>query len=212
MLLVNWKKCLSDHSKCESLVPLGEKIRCPWPMNHEDKTSLKEKNENRGIPTVSSHEIQAAALQTLTRQEHERNEIREGVDAQQTSDKQLQLLVRELHNGLKTAVYDEQSVKIIALTKTTILDLPSLAVKLHQVDGGYIKIAPTEFPNFMKAIKDIPIRSLLDLPESALEKQYTEFLRRLEKLTVKYKFEEFERLDAKELIKNFFDPPGKLFE
>ena len=60
-------QCLSDHSKCESLVPLGEKIRCLWSMKHKDKTSLKEKNEIRSIPIVSSHEIQAAALQTLTR-------------------------------------------------------------------------------------------------------------------------------------------------
>ena len=100
---------------------------------------------------------------------------------------------------------------IIALTKT-ILDLPSLAIKLHQVDGGYIKIALTEFRNFLKAIKDIPIRSLLDLPESVLEKQYTEFLRRLEKLTVKYKFAELKTLDAKELIKYFFDPADRCFK
>ena len=52
---------------------------------------------------------------------------------------------------------------------------------------------------------------MLDLPENALEKQYTEFLKRLEKLTVKYKIEELETLDAKELIKNFFDRVGKLF-
>ena len=107
-------------------------------------------------------------------------------------------------------MYDEQSQKIIALTKT-ILDLPSLAMKLHQVDGGDIKIARTEFPNFIKAVKNIPIGSLLDLPENALEKQYTEFLRLEERLTVKYKIEELETLDAKELIKNFFDPVGKLF-
>ena len=49
------------------------------------------------------------------------------------------------------------------------------------------------------------------MPENALEKQYTEFLRLEERLTVKYKIEELETLDAKELIKNFFDPVGKLF-
>jgi hypothetical protein len=64
----------------------------------------------------------------------------------------------------------------------------------------------------MNAIKEIPIRSLLDLPESALKKQYTEFLRKLEKLTVKYKPEELESLDPKELIKKFFDPGGKLLK
>ena len=209
--LGNMARFLSDHSKCESFSTVDEKVRCLWPMNHKDKTSLKERNEIRGIPVISSHEIEAAGLQTLTRRERERDEIRKGVDAQQTSDKQLQFLINELYNGLKTEVYDEKSVMIIALTKT-ILDLPSLAIKLHQVDGGYIKIALTEFRNFLKAIKDIPIRSLLDLPESVLEKQYTEFLRRLEKLTVKYKFAELKTLDAKELIKYFFDPADRCFK
>ncbi|CAB3978036.1 Hypothetical predicted protein [Paramuricea clavata] len=121
------------------------------------------------------------------------------------------MLINELHDDLKTEVYDEQSVRIITLTKT-ILDLSKLSVKLHQVDGGYIKIALMKYPNFINAIKEIPIRSLLDLPESALKKQCTEFLRRLEKLTVKYKPEELESLDPKELIKKFFDPADKLLK
>ena len=201
-------KCLSDHCKCDSLVIPDKKIRCLWPLNHEGKKTLEEKNTIRGIPIISSNGIQVAGLQTQTRRENEQNQINKGIDAETTSDKQLQLLINELHNGLKTEVYDEQSVRIITLTKT-ILDLSNLSVKLQQVDGGYIKIALTEFPNFMNAIKEIPIRSLLDLPESALEKQYTEFLRRLEKLTVKYKSEELKSLDPKELIKKFFDPADK---
>ena len=195
-------KCLSDHCKCDSLVIPDKKIRCLWPLNHEDKKTLEEKNDIRGIPIISNHGIQTAGLQTQTRRENEQNQINKGIDAETTSDKQLQLLINELHNGLKTEVYDEQSVRIITLTKT-ILDLSNLSVKLHQVDGGYIKIALTEFPNFMNAIKEIPIRSLLDLPE---------FLRRLEKLTVKYKSEELKSLDPKELIKKFFDPADKRFE
>ena len=117
------------------------------------------------------------------------------------TDKQLQLLINELHTGLKTEVYDEQSVRIITLTKT-IVDLSNLSVKMHQLGGGYIKIALTEFPNFLNAIKEIPIRSLLDLPESALEKQYTKVLRRLEKLTFKYKPEDLKSPDPKELEAN----------
>ena len=142
-------KCLSDHCKCDSLVIPDKKIRCLWPLNHEGKKTLEEKNEIRGIPIISSHGIQADGFQTQTRRENEQNQINKGIDAETTSDKQLQLLINELHNGLKTEVYDEQSVRIITLTKT-ILDLSNLSVKLHQVDGGYIKIALTEFPNFQR--------------------------------------------------------------
>ena len=50
------------------------------------------------------------------------NELEEGIDAEKRSDAQLDLLVKKL--------YDEQSVRIISLTKT-ILDLPNLAIKLQ---------------------------------------------------------------------------------
>lgn len=129
-------------------------------------------------------------------------------------DAQLNLLVREIFRGLNTEVYDEQSVRIISLTKT-ILDLPTLSIKLHQTesaDGGYIKVAVTEFSNFNKAVKEIPIRSLTHLPEDILQKQFTEFLRKLEKITEKYKAEELRKLDPKELLKKFFNPDDKLFQ
>jgi hypothetical protein len=115
-------KCLSDHCKCDSLVIPGKKMRCLWPMNHKDKKTLAKENEIQGILIIQSHGIHAAGLQTQTRRENEQNQINKGIDAEKTSNKQLQLLINELHTGLKTEVYDEQSVRIITLTKT-IVDL-----------------------------------------------------------------------------------------
>ena len=69
-----------------------------------------------------------------------------------------------------------------------------------------------EHPNFIKAVKEIPIRSLTYILEDSLQKQLTEFLRKLEKIREKYKQVELGKLDPKELLKKFFNPEEKLFE
>ena len=86
-------------------------------------------------------------------------------------------LAKELYRGLKHEVYDDESVEVIKMTKV-ILDLPSLAIKLKHSEGGYIKLALTQFPLFINAVKSIPVRSLLCVPEEDLKNQYKEFLQR----------------------------------
>ncbi len=76
-----------------------------------------------------------------------------------------------------------------------VLDLPSLATKLHKADGGYIKTSIQEFPNFIDidAVRQIPLRSVADLPSEELKHQYKAFLKRLEKLTEKFKPEDLKK-------------------
>ena len=59
-----------------------------------------------------------------------------------------------------------------------ILDLPSLAIKIKHPEGGHIKMALTDFPLFINAVRRIQVRSLLCVPEEELKNQYKEFLRR----------------------------------
>ena len=61
-------------------------------------------------------------------------------------------------------------------------------------------------------MKEIPIRSLTHIPKDSLQKQFIEFLRKLEKITEKYKLVELRNLDPKELLKKFFNPEEKLFQ
>ncbi|CAB4009077.1 Hypothetical predicted protein [Paramuricea clavata] len=123
---------LLPHERYEMF--MEAKIRCLWPLNHEDKKTLKDKNEIRVVCETAP-------------------------------------------SGWR-------------LHKDCINEIPKL-YECHQRDSNKV---------------------IVRLPESALKKQYTKFLRRLEKLTVKYKPAELESLDPKELIKNFFDPADKLFE
>ena len=48
-------------------------------------------------------------------------------------------------------VYDQAPIDVIHNTKV-FLDLPALAVKLRQSDGGSIKIPETDFPKFREAV------------------------------------------------------------
>ena len=105
-------------------------------------------------------------------------------------------LAKELYRGLKHEVYDDESVEVIKMTKV-ILDLPSLAIKLKHSEVGYIKLVLTQFLLFINAVKSIPVRSLLCVPEEDLKNQYKEFLQRLENITRKKKEDELEDIDPK---------------
>ena len=59
-------------------------------------------------------------------------------DAEATSTKQILCLLREIHSGLKSDVYDQASIDIMQDTKI-VLHLPTFALKLHQPYGGSSK-------------------------------------------------------------------------
>ena len=203
------EKCLNDHSQC-NIYSENKKIKCMWPLNHNDKRDLIKKGEIRKIPIIDKTTTKAAGLNVETRCSQSLEHRNKDISAEKISDKELILLVKELYRGLKNEVYDPKDVEIINLTKV-ILDLPSLGKKLHSVGGGYIKVSRQEFPTYLHAIKNIPVRSLNNINEEVLKSEYKEFLRRLEVLTKKYKFEELNDLDPKKLIEAFFKTSDRLY-
>ena len=90
--------------------------------------------------------IRAAGLGVRTRQATLEQTIRSGEeDAIKKSDKHLLDLVKELHKGLSEEVYDEETVKVIKLTRV-ILDLPSIDLELKK------PICNVIFPKFHNAV------------------------------------------------------------
>ena len=65
--LDNMAKCLSDHSKCSSVIGPPKKVGSLWLLNHADKNTLIDKSETRGIPVMSQYGTDAAGLQCQTR-------------------------------------------------------------------------------------------------------------------------------------------------
>ncbi len=174
-------------------------------LNHGDKKSLEKKNEFRGIPIVSQCGIQAAGLQSETRRQALTVRMRHKPDAETTSNKQILCLVGEIHSGLQSDVYNQVLIDVIKDTKL-ILDLPPLAAKLHQPEGGSIKVAEIDFPIFMKAVLAIPVRSLHSVPEQTLKEQYSEFLKRLEAFNIPLHIGTSQSSESKRAYKEVFQP------
>ena len=65
---------------------------------------------------------------------------------------------------------------------------------------GFIKVAVTNFGEWIEALRNIPIEGMKDVPLDELNSQYKLFLSRLEDITRKYTMEELQSLDAKILI------------
>jgi hypothetical protein len=118
-------------------------------------------------------------------------------------------LTRDISKRLKAEVFSEEGEEIIGYTRT-LLDLPTLALKVKKEQSS-LKVALIEFPEWSKAVKNIPVDDLKDVPEDEMKNQYKLFVKRLESLTSGYSVAELQKLDTKILVKKFFDPESQLF-
>ena len=123
------------------------------------------------------------------------------------SNRQLLSLVKELHRGLSTEVYDAQAMRIIEISRK-VLDVTSLGVKLKDI--SFIKLS-LEFPNIKQAITDILISDLKSIPEDVLRHQHKRFMQRVECVTKKFSIKQLKDMDPKEILKLFFNTQMKLY-
>ena len=137
-------------------------------------------------------------------------------NVEEKTDKKLLKLTKDISKRLNENVFSKEGEYIINQTRV-ILDLPKLAMKVKS--EGFIKVAVTNFGEWIEAIRNIPIEAIRnipiedmkDVPLDELKSQYKLFLSRLKDITRKYTMEELQNLDAKILIKSFFDQKGKLY-
>ena len=196
-----------DHKDCPEVEP-GKK--CLFAQSHADKKSLKETNTIRGLSVVEKGPSRAAALSVLTRRMRQEQIVRMGQDTIASTDKRLKDLIDNLSEKLGEDVYTDDEKEIIEKTRI-VLDLPALADLLKQPGESVVKVQVTEFPKFLNAVKCIPVRSLREVPEEELRRQFSEYLSRLEEMTSSMSSEVLAKSDPKELLKKFFDPKGKLY-
>ena len=74
-----------------------------------------------------------------------------------------------------------------------------------------MKAALIEFPEWFKAVNNIPVDDLKEIPEDEMKSQFKLFVKRLEALTTGYSGTELQKLDTKILVKKLFDPEYELF-
>ena len=160
---------------------------------------------------IDQHGVRAAGLSVLTRRQKGENSVNAKVDAMKSSDDKLLVVVKELSAGLNDKVFSPEGKKVIESTRV-VLDLPALSVKLKETGASSIKVSEIEFPKFAKAVSEVPVRSVRDIPEKEMKIQFKLFLDKLSIMTAKLDKDEVSKTDPKELIKQFFDPSKELFK
>ena len=73
-------------------------------------------------------------------------------------------------------------------------------------DGDHIMVSVKEGPRVLLAVRSLPVRSLDVVPDDEFKAQYQDFLKRHENVTDKYSTRERGSMNAKHIIKIFFDP------
>ena len=144
--------CLPDHLKCDQYAGTNTGIKCLLPLLHADKDSLQSSCKIQNVVVVNRAPVVAGGLERRIRIMERENETLENDPIEKHVDDKLQELVTTLYEGLTEEVFDEDTVTAVFYTET-ILDLPSIALKLKdQLHDGYIKVAATEFTNFLNAV------------------------------------------------------------
>ena len=167
-----------------------------------------QENLGGGEPNYGAGHNRVAGLSVRTRQQTLNEYVAADEDATFKSNRQLAALTKEL----SSEVYDSQTIQIIESTRN-ILDLPNLAKNINENGSSFIKVAITSFPVFYESVRKIPVRSLNDVSEEELSKQYKEFLKSFGEISKSLVVsEELNGIDPKVLIKKFFDPKGELYE
>ena len=177
----------------------GKTLRkCVWHRNHTNKTSLKNNSTIQNLHVIDSYGVPAAGLQVITRSNKDIL-LKKEENVEEKTDKKLLELTKDISKRLNENVFSKEGEYIINQTRV-ILDLPKLAMKVKS--EGFIKVAVTNFGEWIEALRNIPIEDMKDVPLDELKSQYKLFCQdwNLEDITRKYTMKELQSLDAKILI------------
>ena len=183
---------------------------CPWKRNHGSKASLKKDNTIMNVPVTGRYGVPAAGLQVITRRTYQDILANDKEDVEDKTDKKLLELTKDISDRLTQDVFTEEGREIIEKTRI-ILDLPSLAVKIRSQDSA-LKVALVEFPRWHEAVEKVGIDELDDISVDELKSQFKLFITRLKKITDDFTLDDLKKVDAKVLIKKFFDEKQLLYQ
>ena len=183
--------------------------KCLWKRNHASKASLKQSNTIMKLSVTDTYGVPAAGLQVITRRTYKDIVANNKEDVEVKTNTKLIELTKDISGRLTEDVFSQEGRDMIENSRT-LLDLPGLAVKIKSQESS-LKVALVEFDKWLEAVKMMRIEELEDIPVEELKSQFKIFVSRLDKLTEKYSVGELEVLDARTLIKDFFDEKKQLF-
>ena len=184
---------VDSHESC----PDDEEQRkiCYWPFYHSALQTFEKKSEIHGVAVIDNIEVQGAIGANQTRSTTQQRNKAVDEDVKETVEKQVSVFAKRLADGLEEDVLDQEERKVVAKCKT-ITDLKSLLIDVK--DNGALKVTAARSHLFVKAIRELPVRSLDNVPDEILKAQFSLLLQRLE--TLQQPCTLAENIDAKKLI------------
>ena len=183
-------------SEGPTAMPATTPGKCQWPEFHSAIRSLTNKGEIKGVVVVDEEEVHVGRVTRGAAAEQQEGHG----DADHAADtlkhqvsRQLKTLTSKLASGLETDVYQEDDKQRVANTKT-ICDIRTLR-QLVEKDGP-TKVEATHTQAYIQAIRNLPVKSLNEVPDEVLTTQFSKLLLKLTTLPPSN--------DSKELIKTLF--------
>ena len=201
------KTCLKDHELCKEHLSEDrlEEDGCYWKFLHEDIASFKKDQTIKGIKVFENSEVKSAG--TVTRYFKRLDTKNNEGSPEEKVYKKAEGLLDYIHKHLDEDVYDEDDVNLIAKTEV-ITDATSLVLKLNNQEISTLKIALTEGPKFISAIRSLPVESLQEVSDTVLMNQFENYLNSLRRVSWGCDPED---LDSKVLIQKLLHPKNKYY-
>ena len=205
-ILEDWTR-MTEHiedSDCS-----GKEDSCKMKHFHQSLASLKDDRTINGVLVLDKHPVRAAALNARTRRHQTDQENEEIGDHVAKVKAELKHLSSVLNEDLNTRMVDEEEVDIIENTRI-ILEFGRLLKEMKDQELTTDIYAAASFPKFLKAAQDLNIPSLEFIPDSVLENQYRNFMKKLVGLVPDEV--DKDKIDPRQILATLISEKNKLYE
>ena len=205
-ILEDWTR-MTEH--IEDSDCLGKEDTCNMKHFHQSLASLKDDLTINGVLVLDKHPVRAAALNARTRRHQTDQESAEDGDHVTKVKAELKHLSTVLNEDLNQRMVSEEEVDIIENTRT-ILDFVRLLKEMKDQQLTTDIYAAASFPKFLQAAQDLKIPSLEFIPDSVLENQYRNFIKKLVNLVPDEV--DKDKIDPRQILSTLISDKNKLYE
>jgi hypothetical protein len=187
------------HDKCQAIIAENEHLKnrkCLWPRYHNCLESLRTTEKFKGVVVKNDYESKAYNTKLARRNE----QLVLATKVEDVTKTNLVALSRRIGSDLKKDTFDEESIKVIEIIRK-VCDVKSFALAVKK--NGSIQTAHQIGIEFQESSKKLT-STLDEIPDVEIKENFAKFLKVVEKYI---KGREVEKLDSKEIIKDFLREP-----
>ena len=191
------KKMADCVENCNLCPVKDDKKVCYWPDFHAAEATWKEENKICSLVVPDQYEERASIGANTTRSVSRNTSQQSQQNVVESAKKELKLFTERLCKELEQNVFDEDDRKVISQAKV-ITDLKSIFCAVKQ--GGTTKVVASKANQYLKAIRKLPIKSLINVPDDVLNAQFNDLVCRIESLVPTNT--NVHNIDSKDIIKS----------